>query len=101
VKSEGEMTPEDFRMLESGVVINNGYKTLPAVVRDANAGGKETECTITIVEGKNRQIRKMFSSIGHPVISLHRLTIGSLGVEGMETGAWRFLTNSDIQQLLK
>jgi 23S rRNA pseudouridine2605 synthase len=101
VKSEGEMTPEDFRMLESGVVINNGYKTLPAVVRDANAGGNETECTITIVEGKNRQIRKMFSSIGHPVISLHRLTIGSVAVEGMETGTWRFLTSNELQQLLK
>ncbi|HLP15859.1 MAG TPA: pseudouridine synthase [Bacteroidota bacterium] len=99
VRAEGAMHAEDFRMLEAGVAINNGYKTLPAVIRDAAIAGDVTECTITIVEGKNRQIRKMFASIGYPVLTLHRLSIGSLSVEGIEPGSWRKLGPNDLKLL--
>lgn len=100
VRAEGVMHREDFRMLEDGVTINNGYRTLPAVITNTSTDGSESECTITIIEGKNRQIRKMFASIGHPVLTLHRTHIGSLSVEGVEPGTCRTLTRMDLQLLI-
>ncbi|MGE5315466.1 MAG: pseudouridine synthase [Acidobacteriota bacterium] len=101
VLAEGEMGPEDFRMLEEGVTINNGYRTLPAKIEDETVRPGGTECTITIIEGKNRQIRKMFASVGHPVVALHRISIGALSVEGIPPGRWRELSRDDIHTLLR
>jgi 23S rRNA pseudouridine2605 synthase len=101
VAAEGRVSDDGLRKLERGVVINNGYTTLPATINDIRRLDDGTECTITITEGKNRQIRKMFASIGHPVLTLHRLTIGSVSVEGIAQGKWRLLGELEVQHLVK
>jgi len=50
-------------------------------------------------QGKNQQIRRMFQSIGHPVEKLRRVRIGSLQDQKLKPGAWRFLTQEEVNQL--
>ena len=101
VEAEGRLTDDDRRALEHGVLINGGYTTRPSVLRDIEIRESETECTITITEGKNRQVRKMFASIGHEVTALHRTAIGSVSVLGIAIGKWRTLDENEIHRLMK
>lgn len=54
---------------------------------------------ISIYEGRNRQVRKMCSAIGHPVNKLKRVSIGDLELENLELGKWRSLSNDEIKYL--
>jgi len=101
VRAEGRVTAEEISTLERGVTINDGYTTLPAAIGNVVHLGNETECTITITEGKNRQIRKMFAGIGHPVVALHRESIGGVSLKGAGVGTWRALTDDEIHHLMK
>src|SRR5215510_4144313 len=53
---------------------------------------------VTLHQGRNQQIRKMFQSIGHPVEKLRRVRIGSLEDGRLRPGAWRFLTEEEVNQ---
>jgi 23S rRNA pseudouridine2605 synthase len=55
---------------------------------------------ITLIQGKNRQIREMFESIGHPVSKLRRVRIGFLTDRGLRVGQFRHLTLSEVQRVL-
>ena len=54
---------------------------------------------IGIREGRNRQVRKMFESIGHPLSTLKRVRIGFLKIEKLKRGQYRYLTRSEIEKL--
>jgi len=54
---------------------------------------------LTIHEGRNRQVKRMFEAIGHRVKTLHRSTYGPLTLEGLEPGAWRELEPSEVERL--
>ncbi|MBI4911447.1 MAG: rRNA pseudouridine synthase [Acidobacteria bacterium] len=54
---------------------------------------------ITLIEGKNRQIRRMFEAVGHPVHKLRRIQFGPLEDPALKPGAWRFLTPQEIGAL--
>ncbi len=58
-----------------------------------------TELVVTLTEGKNRQIRKMCFEVGLRLRALHRKSIGSLTLEGLESGRWRRLTRSEVDEL--
>ena len=58
-----------------------------------------SECEITIVEGKNRQIRRMFEAVGYPVIELKRIAIGSVQLEELAPGKIRKLSLEEITKL--
>lgn len=51
---------------------------------------------IKIVEGKNRQVRKMTAKIGHPTLRLIRVKIGDLSLEGISPGQWREISKDDV-----
>jgi 23S rRNA pseudouridine2605 synthase len=53
---------------------------------------------IVLVEGKNREVRRLFQSLGHPVLALHRSKIGSLSDRGLPSGAYRSLTPREIRR---
>lgn len=59
----------------------------------------QTEVELTIFEGRNRQVRRMFAAIGHPVVHLTRIRIGQIRLKGLPVGAWRHLTSSEISGL--
>ncbi len=102
VTVKGEVTKEDMKKLENGVDIGN-YITKPAKTKILKIDGskKISRFQITIHEGKNRQIRKMCKAINKPVLALHRSAIGKINVKDLKLGEYRFLTNKEIEDLIK
>ena len=99
VKVVGAPTQTVLRHWRSGVMLE-GRKTLPAEVsvlrRLAN---NKTLLSVTLREGRNRQIRRVAESLGHPVTALHRTQIGSLSLGKLPRGRYRLLTNAEVTQL--
>lgn len=56
---------------------------------------------ITIHEGKNRQVRKMCETLGYSVLALHRSKIGEITVKDLKIGEWRYLSNKEIENIIK
>lgn len=97
-----EKIPEQaLRRLEKGVDLEDG-KTAPARVREVSQKGQGSlpNYEITIHEGRNRQVRRMFKAIGFPLVTLKRICFGPLQLDGRLTqGKFRSLTEQEIQQL--
>lgn len=56
-------------------------------------------CTVTITQGKNRQIRKMFAALGFRVRTLQRLAIGPIRLNKLKLGSWRYLSDREVLSL--
>lgn len=95
---KGCVSEDDIKRLEEGVMLKDGM-TSPAQARLLSAG-RASVVELKIHEGRNRQVRRMMEALGHPVISLQRVAIGNLTLDGIPEGAWRELTDEDIQLLL-
>ena len=83
-----------LRTLRDGVPLD-GSTTVPARVR--RRGTDEIE--ITIHEGRNRQVRRMCESLGHPVLELERIAFGPLRLGALRPGASRRLAADEVGQL--
>ena len=79
----------------------DGKKTAPAKVSVKHNVENTSELTITIHEGRNRQVRKMCSAIGHEVIHLKRIAIDDIILGNLPLGRWRHLNPVEINKLLK
>lgn len=91
-----ESVLEDWR---NGVVYEN-IQTLPAKVRRIRSEGtQKTLLEIILWEGRNRQIRKVAQTLGHPVLRLHRSAIGSIRVKSLLRGEYRYLRAFEIAEL--
>ena len=103
VTVRGIVTDENVKALESGVIIDDNYKTKPAIVKilKIDKEKKISRIQITIHEGKNRQIRKMCKAIDKNVLALHRAKIGELTVKNIPLGKWKFLNKNEIEKLIK
>ncbi|MBM7564444.1 pseudouridine synthase [Paenibacillus sacheonensis] len=86
--------------LKQGILLEDGM-TAPAEVEyhDVNTEKNQATITITIYEGRNRQVRRMFDAINHPVILLRRVRFGELGLHGLARGKFRHLTPREVQDL--
>ena len=93
-----EATQEQIRQLEQGVLVE-GEKTAPCKIKILNAHSGTSKTEIVLHEGKKRQIRVMFQSIGIRVLNLHRKKYGPLDLEGLAPGKKRPLTGVEIQTL--
>ena len=89
---------EQLDKLRRGVPLD-GRMTAPARVSVVKLNNLISELVIEIHEGRNRQIRRMCEAIGHPVKYLCRTRMGSLTLEGLEPGQWRYLTPAEIAGL--
>jgi pseudouridine synthase len=94
VEIDQPATDAQLARLREGVELEDG-PTAPASVRRVSGGRIE----LTIHEGRNRQVRRMFEAVGRRVTHLHRSRYGPLTVEGLEPGAWRELEPSEIERL--
>ncbi len=95
---DGIMTPDEARRLREGVLLDDGM-TLPAEVELLDASHGRSLVSITIHEGRKRQVRRMCSFVGHPVVELHRKSFGPLGLRGLGEGAWRVLDEDEVAAL--
>jgi pseudouridine synthase len=78
--------------------LNDG-KSEPAKVRVVRAGPAASEVDVTIHEGRNRQVRRMFEATAHPVISLARLRFGPISLGDLRPGVWREATEKEMSSL--
>lgn len=102
----GKVTKEDVEKLTKGVEIQDDletYVTKPAKVKILKIDEEKnlSRIQITIHEGKNREVRRMCEAIGKKVIALHRTQIGNIDVKNLQLGKWRYLTEKEIQNLIK
>ena len=63
--------------------------------------GKNTVLQIVLYQGMNRQIRKMLEHLGHPVISLKRVSHGTINIQGLKKGQFKYLKPREVSDLLK
>jgi 23S rRNA pseudouridine2605 synthase len=100
VKVKGKVSDAAISKLKNGILID-GRKTAPAIAEIIQMSPSSTMLSITIHEGRNRQIRKMCDAVGHSVLKLVRISIGDITLEGLTTGQYRKLTESEITYLKK
>ncbi len=91
---EGRPTAGELRRLREGVDLDDGPTAPARVSRVA-----PDLIRITIHEGRNRQVRRMFEAIGHPVVRLVRHRIGPLTDKKLRPGQWRELTQDEVRAL--
>ena len=97
-KIEGEIGDLALSRLRAGVYID-GVKTGRSNVKIVDKTKDHTKLSVTITEGRNRQIRKMFESVGKEVVFLKRIKIGDLTLSGLDRGQVRKLTQEEIYYL--
>jgi len=94
----GKLSSSDIECIETGVQLED-YKTAPAGIKVISTSKDRSLVEVSICEGKNRQIRKMFDSLNHPVLRLKRIAIGPVGIDGLEEGKWRYLSKNEVMEL--
>jgi 23S rRNA pseudouridine2605 synthase len=107
VKVKGVPSSSTLRKWQTGVMLD-GRKTLPAEVSllslevgdsQGEAKAERALLRVALTEGRNRQIRRVAESLGHPVTALHRSEIGSLSLGSLACGRYRLLTQTEVARL--
>ncbi|MFS8086028.1 MAG: pseudouridine synthase [Acidobacteriota bacterium] len=101
VKVKGVPPEAAITRLRRGIEIGEGERSAPAQVRSLRATDTNAWFEVTLFEGRNQQIRRMFDAIGHSVIKLRRTRIGPLDDRGLQPGKWRRLMESEIRRFKK
>ncbi len=94
----GRLTGDDVKRFLEGMRLDDG-RSEPAKIRVIRTGPAACELDLTIHEGRNRQVRRMFEAAAHPVISLVRLRFGPLGLGDLRPGVWREATERELAAL--
>ena len=99
---DGIISNSEINKLMNGVIIDN-YKTAPCKIKlnSINDNKKTSFLTVTIHEGKNRQIRKMFNTLGYNVIKLHRIKEANIELGDLKVGEYRRLKPFELKLLNK
>ncbi len=97
-KIEGTLTEKDLNPIRSGVELD-GILTKKCKAHIVETNKAYTKVHITVTEGRNRQVRRMFESIGKTVELLRRVSIGQLKLTGLDRGEVRPLTEMEIADL--
>jgi 23S rRNA pseudouridine2605 synthase len=95
---KGNLTPEEISKLEQGITLEDGV-TSPATIREVTSL-PPFNYSIAIHEGRKRQVRRMFDSLGHQVLALKRVRIGRLSLGDLKEGNVRQLSTQEIGELL-
>ncbi len=99
VKIEGTLTEAALNPIRSGIEID-GYVTKKCKAHIVETNKNYTKIHITLTEGKNREIRKMFEAIGKEVTLLKRIKVGEINLSGLDRGAYRKLNRNEVNYLM-
>lgn len=99
-KIEGIISPLEIKKLENGILIDN-KKTAhcKAKIKNIDKKNNVSIVALTIHEGRNHQVKKMFESIGHKVVKLKREKFATLDLKGLKPGQYRKLTIKEVKKL--
>ena len=100
---QGCPTRAQLEALRGGVDITEDdgrtHRTAPAQVQILRQAGPNCWLTISLHEGRKRQVRRMLSTVGYPVLELKRVGIGPLALGNLPAGKWRYLTADEVKTL--
>ena len=97
---KGNFTQEKLLNSAKGIW-DKGEFLKPARIMLRKASNKESHLIVELTEGKNREIRRLFKSLGHEVIQLKRVALGCLKLEGINPGEFRYLKPEEIEALTR
>jgi pseudouridine synthase len=95
---DGVPDERDLMRLREGIRLDDGV-TAPAQAEVVEVRGDRASVMLTLREGRKRQVRRMLSAVGHPVIALERTAYGPLQLGGLASGATRPLTAAEVEEL--
>jgi 23S rRNA pseudouridine2605 synthase len=95
---EGSIDARSLDRLRCGVLLDDRM-TAPAEVEVIESGERQSVITLAIHEGRYHQVRRMCSSVGHPVIALERLTFGPIHLGNLMPGTWRAIEGDELASL--
>lgn len=98
VEVKGQITDEALQMLRVGVALDDGM-TKKAKVNLVTRSAQRSMMRITIFEGRNRQVRRMYEHVGFSVVKLARISLGPLHLGSLSVGKSRRLTEEEIGKL--
>ena len=101
VKVKGLPNANAINKLRRGIRLEDGFKTSPAEIKALEHTESNGWFEVTLYEGHNQQIRKMFDAIGHSVVKLRRTAIGHVRDERIPVGAYRELDAKEIKGFLR
>jgi 23S rRNA pseudouridine2605 synthase len=99
VKIKGSLTPEEEEQFRTGIPLS-GIRTAPAGLRLVRKGDNPWY-EVTLIEGRNQQIRIMFKHFGHLVEKLKRMSIGNVHLGSLKPKEFRFLTAEEVAKLIR
>lgn len=100
VKLEGRISDGMLNKLRDGIHLSEG-RTTGARILVKRRTDRRSDLIVTIREGKNREIRRIFAKVGFEVKQLHRQRIAEVTDRGLKIGSWRFMTPDEVKSLLR
>jgi 23S rRNA pseudouridine2605 synthase len=97
---QGKATTVQLTALRTGVLLDDGI-TAPAKISILHSNSGTSEFTMTIHEGRNRQIRRMCETVGIHLLALKRISFGPINLGNIKNGTYRSLTRKEIEKLKK
>ena len=95
----GKPSQEKLDYWRKGILLNDKM-TMPANIKVISTMNQKTLLKIILKEGRNRQIRRVASLIGHPVEDLQRIAISNIKLNGLKEGKWRQIQTEDWRSIL-
>lgn len=99
VRVQGRISDEALQKVREGIHLSEG-KTAGARILVKRRTAKTSTLSVTLREGKNREVRRVFARVGYKVASLERTDIGPLSTRGLKTGKYRTLSREEVESLL-
>ena len=96
VTVEGRVDHTTIAQLERGITVD-GERLSAAAAAIRKASKRETHLTLTLIEGKNREVRRLLEAVGHPVRGLKRVQFGDLTLGDLAPGQWRQLSAAELR----
>jgi 23S rRNA pseudouridine2605 synthase len=96
VTVDGRVDDATIATLADGITVD-GERLAAHAAEIRKASGKETHLTLTLVEGKNREVRRLLEAAGHPVRRLKRIQFGGLALDDLAPGKWRQLSAAELR----
>ena len=97
---EGQLNPKETAKIKKGIFIGDGEFGKGEIVKQVTRKTRST-ITIRLQQGKKREIRRIFYSLGKKVYSLHRFQCGTMVLGNLQPGQWRGLTQKEVNSLTK
>ena len=99
VRVQGRISDASLQKVREGIHLSEG-KTSGARILVKRRTAKSSTLSVTLREGKNREVRRVFARVGYKVVALERTDIGPLTTRGLKAGKWRTLSREEVESLL-